>query len=575
MEYKELNKSGNKRGCKDNNKQNFANDKDAASAAGKKGNKNSTAATQAITKSPVIAVGRNKRITPEIQQIIKDELTAVDKNGVPYIHRFIKAFLNEAKTDLNSTPARMLASAMFKDDLMTTLDAELNKQMTKDAAFTEYRIRQTLYDKQKDVFDDNTSRTIECICTRRAGKTELVARMLVREATKPPYITPTGKPLERNAIYLNRTFSNAVGQMGKPVTDILESLDIHYDGNPGSGIITLDNGNTITFGGYNNKGDIDKYRGFHYGLICCDEIGHLRNPEILMRETLEPALMDYGPEGRIIMTGTPPRNKVNYAYRQWHNPSVKHYHWSFMDNPFIPNKESVIEQACKDHGVTIDAPFIQREYYGNLEAFDTDALVFRGYKTYEKLPTTFDYAWIGVDWGFEDAAAVVTTLCKDKKMYVVRSWSESKKAISEICDVVKKELEWIKTNVSVARVPWVICDTNEKGAVYELYKTYGITNAYCAYKYDKNMAVDQLAEWLRTDTVFVNKDDEVMKQDLDNTLWKRDEESDKILHEFDDEAYHGNAIMALLYVSRQFAFDSLGLTDANKAAQQIVKEQLG
>ena len=89
----------------------------------------------------------------------------------------------------------MLANTMFKEDVMTVLDAEMNKQINKDFEFTDYRIRKTLYPKQQEVYDDILSRTIECICTRRAGKTELVARMLVREAIRPPYQTPTGKML--------------------------------------------------------------------------------------------------------------------------------------------------------------------------------------------------------------------------------------------------------------------------------------------------------------------------------------------------------------------------------------------
>lgn len=558
------------RGKKENNKQNFANNPELASEAGKK----SKSHANGILKSDVIREGTHKRLTPETQQMIREELTKQDKAGVPYIHRFIKSFLAEAKNDPNSQPARLLANAIFKDDLLATLDSEMNKQMAKDAEFTIYRIRNTLYDKQKEVFDDKLSKTIECICTRRAGKTELVARLLVAECIKPPYETPVGKPLERNALYLNRTFDNAVGQMGKPVTDILDMLDMHYSGNPGSGKITLDNGSTITFGGYNNKGDIDKFRGYHYSLVALDEISHLRNPSVLMKETLEPALKDYGHDGRMVMTGTPPRTKVNYAYQLWHNPNIKHYHWSFMDNPFIPEKEQIIADVCKEHGVDESAPFIQREYYGNMEAFDTDAMIFRGYKKVDKLPVqAWDKALIGVDWGYEDKAAVVSVVYKGKQAYIVESWTEAKKSISEICQVIQKQLNNLKDNYRIANPAWVICDTNEKSAVYELYSTYKIPNAYCAYKYDKDMALEQLAEWLRTGAINVidSKDNQAIIDDLENMLWKRDEETDEITHEVDDEEYHGNAAFALLYASRQFAYDALGLIETNKSAKHIIE----
>lgn len=569
-EEKKTNKAGDKRGTKDTNKQNFANDKEAASKAGKKGRAKKSV-TAAITQAQGLTAGRNRRITPETQQYIREEMFLPDASGTPYIHQFIHNFLDTAKKDANSQAARILANTVFKEDMLATLDAEVNKQMAKDAEFTIYRIRQTLYDKQKEVFDDNLSRTIECICTRRAGKSELVARLLVAEALKPPYETPVGKPLERNAIYLNRSFDNAIGQMGKPVTTLLDSLDIKYSGSPGSGKITLDNGSSIWFGGYNNKGDIDKYRGFHFSLIALDEVSHLRNPSVLMKETLEPALKDYGYEGRTIMTGTPPRNKVNYAYQMWHNPNIKHYHWSFMDNPYIPNKEEIVADVCKEHGVDETAPFVQREYFGNMEAFDMDAMIFRGYKTIDRLPeNTFDYAWVGVDWGYEDKAAVVSVVSKNKKAYIIRSWAESKKSISEICEVIKEHLNNLKS-LNIARAPWVICDQNEKSAVYELYQTYKISNAYCAYKYDKDMAMEQLSEWCRNDTIFVVKDNnEAIISDMENALWKRDEETDAITHEIADDEYHMNAGFALLYASRQFDYECFGVTQP-KSAKSILE----
>lgn len=557
-----------KRGSKENNKQNFANNKALASKAGKK----SKSPANAILKSDAIREGKHKRITPAVQEEIRNALTSDDGNGHAYLTNFINNFLSEAKSDPNSRCGQLLASALFSADTLTILDSEMNKQMAKDAEFIKYRIRQTLYDKQQEVYDDMTSRTIQAICTRRAGKTELVARMVVRDAVSAPYLTPTGKPLARHALYLNRTFDNAVSQLGKPVMTVLDSLDIKYTGSPGSGTITLDNGNQISFGGYNNKGDIDKFRGEHYSLICIDEVSHLRNPETLMKETLEPALIDFGDEARIIMTGTPPRIKANYAYRQWHNPNIKHYHWSFMDNPYIPNKEKVLETVCKEHNCDTNAPFVQREYFGNLEAFDEDAMIFRGYKTFDKLPqnVTFDYAFVGVDFGYEDDAAVISCLVKGKTLYVIKDWSESHKSISDIAAVILEHLANLRT-YKCSRTPWVICDNNEKSAVFELYQTYKIQNAYCAYKYNKVVALDQLADWMRAGNILINENCKALVQDAENTVWKRDEESDALLHEPDDDAYHGNSIYALLYISRQYAFDVMGLTDTNKSAKQILE----
>lgn len=560
-EIKTVNKEGNKRGLSKGSKK--------ALTGGNKSTKNS------VTKSITQNASGNGKVSPEVKSYIKDKLFQQDRSGHNWMYKYINAFMDEALKEPGGACGKLIANGIFTENLMDKLDAELNKQQKENADFMSYRIRMTLYDKQMQVYDNLLDRTIQCICTRRAGKTELVARMIVREALKEPYETPTGKVLPRNALYLNRNFDNAVGQMGQPVIAILESLGIQFEGSLGTGVLTLPSGATITFSGYNNKGDIDRYRGNHYSMIALDEISHLRNPKVLMQETLEPALVDYGHEGRIIMTGTPPRSKKSYAYEMWHNDNIKHYHWSFMDNPFIPNKEEVVAKACKDHGVTEDAPFIQREYFGNMEAFDVDAMPFRGYKTYNNPALvknqTWTHAYVGVDWGYEDSSAVIAAVASDKtkEMYVVSEWHAPHKATSEICQEVVNALTKLK-EYNVARTPWVICDNNDKSGAYELYHTYKIPNVTTAYKYDKDMAIEQLAEWMRTGKVLIPEKG-YLADECDNTLWQRDKDSDEIIHEIDDANYHPNGLFSLLYVSRQYDFDVLGGTHS-KSAKEILEE---
>lgn len=548
---------------KETNPNNFANNKALASSAGKKKNTNKSAATQAITKSPAIVQGKGvtKRVTPEIQQEIRDKLLGQESNGHSYITNFIDAFLKTAKKDPNSQAARMLAQSMFSADLLSSLDEQLNKQMAKDNEFLLYRIRNTLYDKQAEVFDNNIDQTIIMICTRRAGKTELNARLLLKDVAKPGH----------HALYLNRTFDNAVRQLGKPLDELLMQLDMPHKGQVSSGFIEFENGSDITLSGYNNKGDIDRYRGGKYSLIILDEISHLRSPKVLIEEVLEPAQLDFGKEAQMIFTGTPPRNKVNYARELWSNPKIKHYHWSFMNNPYIPDKEHVIEKICEKHGCTVDSAFIQREYFGNMDAIDEDSMIFRGYRTYNELPkgVSFDKAYVGVDFGFEDAAAVISGVVYNKTLYIIDQWSEKHQPISVLCQEVKRQYDNLK-KMPLKQDPWVITDTNVKEGAYELQMTYKIPNVFCAYKYNKDVAIEQLAEFMRTDKILIpNKEDGILYIEAENTLWKRDDETDEILHEIDDEQMHPNALMALLYVSRQFAYEVLNIVDTNKPAKEI------
>lgn len=530
--------------------------------AGRKKSKDKEAATQAITKSSAIKSG--KRVTPEVQEYIREELLKPTGSS-NYMKTFIKAFLKEAKEDPNSRCGQLLASAMFSDQLLTHLDEEANKQMAKDREFLIYRIRNTLYEKQQELFDNTIDQTIIAICTRRAGKTECNARLLLRDVIEPGH----------NALYLNRSFDNAVRQLGKPLDELLMKLDMPHRGQVSSGYIEFDNGSTITLSGYNNKGDIDRYRGGHYSLIILDEISHLRSPKVLIEEVLEPSQVDYGKEAQMVFTGTPPRNKVNYARELWNNPKIKHFHWSFMDNPFIPDKDTVIDRICEKHGCTKESAFIQREYFGNMDAIDEDSMVFRGYRTYNELPknVSFEKAYVGVDFGFEDAAAVISGVAYNKTLYIVDQWSERHQPISVLCEEVKKQYENLK-KMPLKQQPWVITDTNVKEGAYELQATYKIPNVFCAYKYDKDVAIEQLAEFMRTDKILIpNKEDGILYVEAENTLWKRDDETDEIIHEIDDEQMHPNALMALLYVSRQFAYEVLNIVDVNKPAKEITNAQ--
>jgi len=548
---------------KENNKSNFANDKELASKAGKKGDKTKTAVKQAITKSPAVVQGKgsNKRITPEVQDKIREKLTAVDSKGHTYLESFIDTFLKEAKSDPNSRAGMMLAASVFSENLLNHLDEEINKQMNRDVAFAEYNIRKTLYDKQAEVFDNNQDKTILVINSRRTGKTELAGRLVAKRILRP----------DQHVVYINRNFDAAVRQIQKPTETALGAASVSYTGTINGGKIEFDNGSWLLIIGNNNAADINKLRGEKIALVIIDECGHQRHLRELVQEVIGPATIDYA-DAQIIFTGTPPRTKTNFIHDLWNNPKVRKYHWTFMDNPFLPNRDKVIEEACDMYGVSPDSNFIRREYFGDMNAYDLDALYIKKYfKVDAPKDKLYHYAYVGVDWGYEDKAAVVGMVAdkNEKKLYIVKSWSEAKKGIVEISQKIVEMVEYLKKNYKLDREPVVICDTNEKGPAQDLYTTYHIPNVSLAYKYDKDYALDQLSDWFNAQTIMVSDNAASVVEDADNMIWKRDEDTDKILHELDDEAYHGNSMFAVLYCSRQFAYDVMGLIAENKPAKEI------
>jgi hypothetical protein len=61
-------------------------------------------------------------------------------------------------------------------------------------------------------------------------------------------------------------------------------------------------------------------------------------------------------------------------------------------------------------------------------------------------------------------------------------------------------------------------------------------------------ALALLAELMAT-KIYTPKDSS-LTDEYEQVVYKRDEETDAILAELDDDTYHGDAIMALLYLSR-------------------------
>lgn len=513
------------------------------------------AASETMTK-------KLRRVQPEIDQAIQDKLFSRDTSGKTFITSFISKCIDEAKKDPNSRMGIYMADKIFgSGDLITRLDAEVNKAMARDTAFQQYQIRNTLYDKQQEVYDNSTDKFMIVINSRRSGKTELMGRLLAKRVCRP----------DQHCVYINRSFDAAVRQIQKPLETALEAAGLHYRGTINGGKIEFDNGSWILIVGNNNASDVNKLRGEKLALVLCDECGHMRHLRELINEIIAPATMDYA-DSQIVMVGTPPRTRNGFVQELWEKGNIRKYHWTFKDNPFIPNKDNVIQEACEMFGISPDSNFIKREYLGDMYAYDTEAIYIKHYEKAEPdKDKLYSHAYVGVDWGYEDKAAVVGMLADKnaKKLYVVKDWSEAKKGIVEISQRVQEMVEYLKNNYRLDREPQVICDTNEKSAAQDLYTTYHISNVMLAYKYDLNYALDQLADWFTASTVVISSNAKATIEDADNMIWKRNEDTDQIIHELDDDSYHGNAMFAVLYASRQFAYDVMGLIEENKPAKEI------
>lgn len=498
-----------------------------------------------------------KRVNKAIKNLVYEQLKQDLLNGdsakqKPYYQTFLNNYLKQALKDPNGRPATTIASMIFTPDILTALDASHEREMANDINFALYKLNEDYFQEQRDVLVEiNHSKKILVCCSRRAGKSYFCAGAVVKSALKNP---------GSRIIYINLTFKNAVKQIWDNVIKASEAVGLQIDkSSKNDGEIEWVNGSSLRIKGNSNNAEADTLRGeSKVSLVVIDEAFHQKNMEYAINEVIMPFLADLGDKATILCTGTPPRIPHTYMEKLWSNDKTwRHYHWTAENNPHIPDFEKFIEEVCEAKGLTKDAPFIQREYYGVIGAYDTEAMVFKNYQTYTELPTSFtaNRIAIGCDWGFSDYNSIITVAYNTQsgEAYVIEEKKFNKATVSEIITEVKRSYEAAKNRFGIDDIQ-ILCDTNEQSITYELYANQHLP-AYNAYKYDKASAIAQLSDWLRSGKIKVNANDIYLKDEFERTLYKRDEDDDSILPEIDDDIFHPDAIMALLYASRTIAFD--------------------
>ena len=494
----------------------------------------------------------NIAIKTQIYEELRQQLAG---GNDAYYKGFIDKYLKEAKKNPNSGAGHTIASFIFQQDILEKLDEQHQKEMAEDQEFIQYKLFKQFFKEQREVlYEINHSKRIAVCCSRRAGKTDLASGAINIAAMIP----------NTKIIYVNLTYTNALNQIFENTVERSEKSGLVItNSSKSSGEIEWANGSSLRICGNSNNAEIDKLRGEkRVSLVIIDEFFHQRNMEYAINEVIGPLMLDIS-NSTILCLGTPPRIPKTYGERVWTTEKGwKKFHWTAEENPYIPNYDEFIEELCKNKGITRDAPFIQREYYGVIGAYDTEAQVMKDYKVYGKdAPLDFvpEKVAIGIDWGFSDNNAIISLAYNNEKARVIEerkfnraSASEIIKQVQEVYSNSKKFLIENNKNANIADVS-LYCDTNAKELVYELYSVQKLP-AYCAYKYNKQLAISQMSEFCRTGQIVVPEDG-ILSDEFDRILYKRDDE-DNVLPEIDEDLYHGDAFYALLYAVRQMWFDT-------------------
>ena len=421
--------------------------------------------------------------------------------------------------------------------------------MANDVNFALYKLNESFFQEQRDVLTEiNHSKKILVCCSRRAGKTDTNSGAIVKSALLHP---------GSRIIYINLNFSNAVNQIWDSVIKRSEQAGLVIKAShKNEGTIEWANGSSLRIKGNSNNAEADTLRGEQkVSLVVIDEFFHQRNMQYAINEVIMPLFADIGDKATLLCTGTPPRIPHTYGEKLWNEDKTwRHYHWTAQDNPYIPNFSEFIKEVAAAKGLEIDAPFIQREYYGKIGVYDTEAQVFKNAVRYTGTPYlegNINRIAIGVDYGFSDYNAIVAIGYNTNtgKAWVLPFTRKFNKAT--VSDIVLQIKDVYNKCTEICSDVRIYADTNEQSITYELFSVEKLP-AYNAYKYNKMAAMAQLADKLRIGSIQYN--DNILQDEFERTLYKRDDE-DNILPEIDDDVFHPDAIMALLYASRQVFFD--------------------
>lgn len=281
---------------------------------------------------------------------------------------------------------------------------------------------------QQDAFVNDSSQFLAALCTRRAGKTNALAKKFIDTMRLHP------NSLSR---YIALTRDSAKDIMWPVLQDLDERENLNADFNESNLTMTLTNGAKLRLMGADMKNFIRRLKGVKSPAVAIDEAqefgSHL---ETLVDEVLTPTISDYD-NSWLALTGTPgpiPRGFF-YQLTQGGIGEYSCHRWSIHDNPYMPNAKKFVEDLKKRKNWDDRNPTYLREYCGQW-VLDLNSLVIQ-YKEsahFETLPPAKWEYIMGIDLGFNDADAIAVLAHSDTQSatYLLEEHIQNKQGISEL-----------------------------------------------------------------------------------------------------------------------------------------------
>lgn len=489
------------------------------------------------------------------------------KDGVDraFVDVFLDSVVDQALKDSRSNDRRMLTERLLEADVLSQIDSHRTRSMAQDLDFARYRVRQRAFDIQQRSIDSKLKVKMKC-AGRRAGKTEGNVLEAGYQAQTPDSLV----------LIISLSFQTCIDLYFDKLMNLFKELGLDATGSRSEGVIKLPNNSQIFFRGNSNITEREKCRGFKWDLVIIDEMQSHKELRYLIEDILEPTLLDK--QGTLVLSGSGPRIRGTYWEQRWHDAdkNTLQLNWDISSNPHIPNYKEVLQkEVIEKKGIDPNSPLFKREYLGQMDAFDDDALIFRledkNFYTDTELaewikrqPVTDLKIQGGLDYGWTDSDGLVFILTSETapEKWLIHEHKANRQGVDELVTKVKEGMEVAKT---FAPIEYIYTDHNEQRMTHTLADTFGLP-AKKARKTNKDAAVEILQSEIRRGT-FKVKRGSIFEEEALKTVWKRDE-ADNLTRQLDHETYHPDLIDAVIYSLREYwiwhPLDDVDMTKMNK-----------
>jgi hypothetical protein len=193
---------------------------------------------------------------------------------------------------------------------------------------------------------------------RRSGKTDLAAKLLIAVATSRA---------EVQALYLTTSIRRAIDLLWLPLVRLNKDQQLGGVPNWSTHTIAFPNGSVVKLTGTENKKQAnEQVRGKpRVAITFVDECQDFDSDLLryLYEDCIKPGFADVG--GRVVFGGTGGAPRGYWYELATTMPGIQRFpEWTAHTNPFLEvSAEELIAEACRDQGVDITAPSIQKEWF--------------------------------------------------------------------------------------------------------------------------------------------------------------------------------------------------------------------